>query len=65
MLPLYIVVGFVFLGIVVLFVIYYSKGMKMTSYTDCQVVKAELEFPALYVKFTGMGLSTSLLVAES
>ncbi|HET6248663.1 MAG TPA: DUF3592 domain-containing protein [Tepidisphaeraceae bacterium] len=37
---LYIVAGFVFVGIVVLFVIYYSKGMKMTSYTNCTVVQA-------------------------
>jgi hypothetical protein len=38
---LYIVAGFVFVGIVVLFVIYYSKSMKMTSYTACRVVTAE------------------------
>jgi hypothetical protein len=38
---LYIVAGFIFIGIVVLFVIYYSKGMKMTSYTTCTVVQAD------------------------
>jgi hypothetical protein len=38
---LYIVVGFVFVGIVIIFFLYYSKGMKMTSYTNCQVVSAE------------------------
>jgi hypothetical protein len=38
---LYIVAGFVFVGIVVLFVVYYSKAMKMTSYTTSQVVHAE------------------------
>jgi len=31
--PLYIVAGFIFVGIVIIFVIYYSKTMKMTSYT--------------------------------
>ena len=38
---LYIVAGFVFVGIVVIFFIYYSKGMKMTSYTNCEVVTSE------------------------
>jgi hypothetical protein len=38
---LYIVVALVFVGIVVLFSIYYSKGMKMTSYTAAEVVTAE------------------------
>ncbi len=39
--PLYIVAGFIFVGIVIIFVIYYSKTMKMTSYTAGSVVKAE------------------------
>ncbi|HZK79414.1 MAG TPA: DUF3592 domain-containing protein [Humisphaera sp.] len=39
--PLYIVAGFIFVGIVIIFVIYYSKTMKMTSYTAGAVVKAE------------------------
>ena len=38
---LYIVAGLVFVGIVVLFVIYYSRTMKMTSYTNCTVVRSE------------------------
>ncbi len=37
---LYIVFGFVFVGIVVLFAIYYSNAMKMTSYTEARVVSA-------------------------
>lgn len=38
---LYIVGGLIFVGVVVLFVIYYSKTMKMTSYTAGEVVRAE------------------------
>ena len=38
---LYIVAGLVFVGVVILFVVYYSRTMKMTSYTACQVVRAE------------------------
>jgi hypothetical protein len=38
---LYIVFGLVLAGVVVLFVIYYSRTMKMTSYTSCEVVRAE------------------------
>ena len=41
MFALYIVGGFIFVGIVIIFSIYYSKGMKMTSYTAGQVVRAE------------------------
>ncbi len=41
MFPLVIVGGFIFVGVVVLFVIYYSRSMKMTSYTDAEVVRAE------------------------
>src|ERR1700722_4650090 len=39
--PLYIVAGFIFVGIVIIFVIYYSKTMKNTSCTDGAVVSAE------------------------
>ena len=38
---LYIVGGLVLVGIVVLFVIYYSKTMKMTSYTNAEVLRSE------------------------
>ena len=38
---LYIVAGLILVGIVVLFTIYYSRTMKMTSYTSCEVVRAE------------------------
>src|SRR5947208_1466181 len=38
---LYIVVALVFVCIVILFRIYYSKTMKMTSYKSCEVVRAE------------------------
>jgi hypothetical protein len=39
--PLYIVAGFIFVGIVIIFAIYYSKTMKMTSYTVGEVVTAQ------------------------
>ena len=38
---LYIVAALVFVCIVILFRIYYSQTMKMTSYTPCQVLRAE------------------------
>src|ERR1700678_436484 len=38
---LYIVAGLIFVGVVVMFVIYYSRTMKMTSYTACEVMQAE------------------------
>lgn len=37
---LYIVAGMVLVGIVVLFAIYYSRPMKMTSYTDGEITGA-------------------------
>lgn len=41
MLPLYIVAGLIFAGVVVIFSIYYSNSMKMTSYMLGEVVSAE------------------------
>ncbi|HWE01335.1 MAG TPA: DUF3592 domain-containing protein [Tepidisphaeraceae bacterium] len=39
--PLYIVAGFIFVGIVIIFVVYYGKTMKMTSYINGAIVKAD------------------------
>ncbi len=41
MLPLYLIGTFIFIGVVVLFRVYYSKSMKMTSYIDGEVIRAE------------------------
>lgn len=41
MFVLYIVGGFIFLGVVIIFCVYYSKSMKMTSYIDGEIVRSE------------------------
>ena len=41
LLPLYIVGGLIFAGVVVIFVIYYGKSMKMTSFIEGRVISAE------------------------
>lgn len=41
MFPLYVIAGFIFVGVVIIFAIYYSKSMKMTSFTEGQVVSSE------------------------